>query len=104
MAAFPTTTSPCPPLEAKETKICRSPSEPDDEDESCWNNLENFRVKLISVIDPAKITPYLRQCRVISKDDEEQILNDPNLVIRKRKTGKQHSLDVLPGKNKAEGP
>lgn len=64
-------------------------SEPDDDDEeTCWNNLENFRVKLISVIDPSRITPYLRQCKVINHDDEEQILNDPSLVIRKRKAGR----------------
>ncbi|XP_075573102.1 caspase recruitment domain-containing protein 9 isoform X4 [Pelecanus crispus] len=57
----------------------------EDSDETCWNNLENFRVKLISVIDPSRITPYLRQCKVISHDDEEQVLNDPSLVMRKRK-------------------
>lgn len=59
----------------------------EDSDETCWNNLENFRVKLISVIDPSRITPYLRQCKVISHDDEEQVLNDPSLVMRKRKAG-----------------
>ncbi|XP_025918146.1 caspase recruitment domain-containing protein 9 isoform X6 [Apteryx rowi] len=65
----------------------------EDNDEICWNNLENFRVKLISVIDPSHITPYLRQCQVISHDDEEQILNDPSLVMRKRKAGVL--LDIL---------
>nr|XP_006120864.1 caspase recruitment domain-containing protein 9 [Pelodiscus sinensis]XP_014427860.1 caspase recruitment domain-containing protein 9 [Pelodiscus sinensis]XP_025039295.1 caspase recruitment domain-containing protein 9 [Pelodiscus sinensis] len=64
-----------------------------EEDEMCWNNLENFRVKLISVIDPSRITPYLRQCKVITHDDEEQVLNDPNLVLRKRKVGVL--LDIL---------
>lgn len=59
----------------------------EDNDETCWNNLENFRVKLISVIDPSRITPYLRQCKVINHDDEEQVLNDPSLVMRKRKAG-----------------
>ncbi|XP_065552072.1 caspase recruitment domain-containing protein 9 isoform X3 [Lathamus discolor] len=65
----------------------------EDKDETCWNNLENFRVKLISVIDPSRITPYLRQCKVISHDDEEQVLNDPSLVMRKRKAGVL--LDIL---------
>ncbi|XP_009976061.1 PREDICTED: caspase recruitment domain-containing protein 9 [Tauraco erythrolophus] len=65
----------------------------EDDDEACWNNLENFRVKLISVIDPSRITPYLRQCKVISHDDEEQVLNDPSLVMRKRKAGVL--LDIL---------
>ncbi|NXT62510.1 CARD9 protein, partial [Chaetops frenatus] len=65
----------------------------EDHDEMCWNNLENFRVKLISVIDPSRITPYLRQCKVLSPDDEEQVLNDPSLVMRKRKAGVL--LDIL---------
>ncbi|KAJ7308481.1 hypothetical protein JRQ81_009033 [Phrynocephalus forsythii] len=68
-------------------------SDPDDRDEVCWNGLESFRVKLISVIDPSRIIPYLRQCKVINHDEEEQILNDPSLVIRKRKTGVL--LDIL---------
>ncbi|XP_008940189.1 PREDICTED: caspase recruitment domain-containing protein 9 [Merops nubicus] len=65
----------------------------EDNDETCWNQLEDFRVKLISVIDPSRITPYLRQCKVITHDDEEQVLNDPSLVMRKRKAGVL--LDIL---------
>ncbi|XP_053775283.1 caspase recruitment domain-containing protein 9 [Desmodus rotundus] len=67
-------------------------SDYENEDE-CWSALEGFRVKLISVIDPARITPYLRQCKVLNPDDEEQVLSDPNLVIRKRKVGVL--LDIL---------
>nr|XP_033817734.1 caspase recruitment domain-containing protein 9 isoform X4 [Geotrypetes seraphini] len=59
----------------------------EEDDEECWNKLENYRVKLVSIIDPIRITPYLRQCRIINRDDEEQVFNDPNLVIRKRKVG-----------------
>ncbi|XP_049629612.1 caspase recruitment domain-containing protein 9 [Suncus etruscus] len=62
-------------------------------DDACWSILEGFRVKLISVIDPSRITPYLRQCKVLNPDDEEQVLSDPNLVIRKRKVGVL--LDIL---------
>ncbi|XP_077609110.1 caspase recruitment domain-containing protein 9 [Crocuta crocuta] len=67
-------------------------SDYENEDE-CWSVLESFRVKLISVIDPSRITPYLRQCKVLNPDDEEQVLSDPNLVIRKRKVGVL--LDIL---------
>ncbi|KAM5298566.1 caspase recruitment domain-containing protein 9 [Ctenodactylus gundi] len=59
----------------------------------CWSALESFRVKLTSVIDPSRITPYLRQCKVLNPDDEEQVLSDPSLVIRKRKVGVL--LDIL---------
>ncbi|KAM5261642.1 caspase recruitment domain-containing protein 9 isoform 1-T5 [Hipposideros larvatus] len=67
-------------------------SDYENEDE-CWSTLEGFRVKLISIIDPSRITPYLRQCKVLNPDDEEQVLSDPNLVIRKRKVGVL--LDIL---------
>uniref|UniRef100_A0A2R9BLE5 Caspase recruitment domain family member 9 n=1 Tax=Pan paniscus TaxID=9597 RepID=A0A2R9BLE5_PANPA len=62
-------------------------------DDECWSVLEGFRVTLTSVIDPSRITPYLRQCKVLNPDDEEQVLSDPNLVIRKRKVGVL--LDIL---------
>ncbi|XP_035118937.1 caspase recruitment domain-containing protein 9 isoform X4 [Callithrix jacchus] len=62
-------------------------------DDECWSALEGFRVTLTSVIDPSRITPYLRQCKVLNPDDEEQVLSDPNLVIRKRKVGVL--LDIL---------
>ncbi|XP_036383458.1 caspase recruitment domain-containing protein 9 [Megalops cyprinoides] len=65
----------------------------DMEDEECWVQLEDYRLLLIKTIEPSRITPYLRQCKVLSSDDEEQIFNDPNLVIRRRKVGVL--LDIL---------
>lgn len=65
---------------------CEAMSDYENDDE-CWSVLEGFRVMLTSVIDPSRITPYLRQCKVLNPDDEEQVLSDPNLVIRKRKVG-----------------
>ncbi|MBN3299812.1 CARD9 protein, partial [Amia calva] len=65
----------------------------DMEDDECWNTLENYRLLLIKTIEPSRITPYLRQCKVLSTEDEEQIFNDPNLVIRRRKVGVL--LDIL---------
>ena len=71
-------------------------SDYENEDE-CWSALEGFRVKLISIIDPARITPYLRQCKVLNPDDEEQVLSDPSLVIRKRKVGQCPCPTPSPG-------
>uniref|UniRef100_A0A3B5BBV7 Caspase recruitment domain family member 9 n=1 Tax=Stegastes partitus TaxID=144197 RepID=A0A3B5BBV7_9TELE len=47
------------------------------EDDLCWLQLDDFRMLLIKTIDPSRITPYLRQCQVISAEDEEQLFNDP---------------------------
>ncbi|XP_057214732.1 caspase recruitment domain-containing protein 9 isoform X3 [Triplophysa rosa] len=63
------------------------------EDDECWARLEDYRMLLIKSIEPSRITPYLRQCKVLSGEDEEQIYNDPSLVIRRRKVGVL--LDIL---------
>lgn len=63
------------------------------EDDLCWLQLDDFRMLLIKNVDPSRITPYLRQCQVISAEDEEQLFNDPTLVIRRRKVGAL--LDML---------
>ncbi|XP_010754839.2 caspase recruitment domain-containing protein 9 isoform X2 [Larimichthys crocea] len=63
------------------------------EDDLCWLQLDDFRMLLIKTIEPSRITPYLRQCQVISAEDEEQLFNDPALVIRRRKVGAL--LDIL---------
>ncbi|TRY95906.1 hypothetical protein DNTS_021426 [Danionella cerebrum] len=64
-----------------------------EEDDECWLRLEDYRMLLIKAIEPSRITPYLRQCKVLSSEDEEQIYNDPSLVIRRRKVGVL--LDIL---------
>ncbi|KAF7687321.1 caspase recruitment domain-containing protein 9 [Silurus meridionalis] len=64
-----------------------------EDDEECWMRLEDHRMLLIKTIEPSRIIPYLRQCRVINSEDEEQIYNDPSLVIRRRKVGVL--LDIL---------
>ncbi|XP_074527009.1 caspase recruitment domain-containing protein 9 [Halichoeres trimaculatus] len=63
------------------------------EDDLCWLKLDDFRMLLIKNVDPSRITPYLRQCQVISAEDEEQLFNDPTLVVRRRKVG--FLLDIL---------
>ncbi|XP_041755826.2 caspase recruitment domain-containing protein 9 isoform X2 [Coregonus clupeaformis] len=70
-----------------------SQSVSDMEDEQCWAQLEEYRLLLIKTIEPSQITPYLRQCKVLSSEDEEQIFNDSSLVIRRRKVGVL--LDIL---------
>ncbi|XP_072520815.1 caspase recruitment domain-containing protein 9 [Salminus brasiliensis] len=64
-----------------------------EEDEECWMRLEDHRMILIKTIEPSRIIPYLRQCKVLNSEDEEQIYNDPSLVVRRRKVGML--LDLL---------
>ncbi|XP_035385972.1 caspase recruitment domain-containing protein 9 isoform X2 [Electrophorus electricus] len=66
-----------------------------EEDEECWIRLEDHRMLLIRTIEPSRIIPYLRQCKVIDSEDEEQIYNDPSLVVRGRKVEMCFCLGVL---------
>lgn len=59
-----------------------------EDDEECWMQLDDFRMLLIKTIEPSRIIPYLRQCRVLNSEDEEQIYNDSSLVIRRQKVGR----------------
>lgn len=53
-----------------------------------WENIESNRHMLSRYINPAKLTPYLRQCKVIDEQDEEEVLNSLLLLSRTTRTGK----------------
>uniref|UniRef100_A0AAY4BQ85 CARD domain-containing protein n=1 Tax=Denticeps clupeoides TaxID=299321 RepID=A0AAY4BQ85_9TELE len=69
------------------------PEKKKSDDDECWAQLEDYRLLLIKNIEPSRITPYLRQCKVLNGEDEEQIFNDPNVFIRRQKVGVL--LDIL---------
>uniref|UniRef100_A0A8C4R7Q0 CARD domain-containing protein n=1 Tax=Eptatretus burgeri TaxID=7764 RepID=A0A8C4R7Q0_EPTBU len=65
----------------------------EDEAESHWEIVESHRFKLTTAVDPVKLTPYLRQCRVIDVQDEDEVLNSLILSTRSRRAGAL--LDIL---------
>lgn len=93
----------CPSQPLPQTPAAPAAMSDYENEDECWSTLEGFRVKLISVIDPSRITPYLRQCKVLNPDDEEQVLSDPSLVIRKRKVGQCARPPVLSAWGSAPG-
>lgn len=54
--------------------------------ESLWENVVCKRYELCRSISPAKLTPYLRQCKVMDEQDEDEILNSPVLVTKANRT------------------
>ncbi|XP_018422292.1 PREDICTED: caspase recruitment domain-containing protein 11 [Nanorana parkeri] len=58
-----------------------------------WENIESNRHMLSRYINPAKLTPYLRQCKVIDEQDEEEVLNSLLFLSRTTRTGRL--LDIL---------
>ncbi|XP_041073631.1 caspase recruitment domain-containing protein 11-like isoform X1 [Polyodon spathula] len=64
-----------------------------DDEESMWENVESKRHFLSRSISPNKLTPYLRQCKVIDEQDEDEVLNSHMLESKVSRTGRL--LDIL---------
>nr|XP_019962169.1 PREDICTED: caspase recruitment domain-containing protein 11 [Paralichthys olivaceus] len=64
-----------------------------DDVEELWETVESKRYELSCSISPAKLTPYLRQCKVLDEQDEDEILNSLLLVSKANRTSRL--LDIL---------
>ncbi|KAJ8332267.1 hypothetical protein SKAU_G00427500 [Synaphobranchus kaupii] len=65
-------------------------------DEELWDRVEGVRHKLTRILNPAKLTPYLRQCKVIDEQDEDEVLNSTQYPLRISKAGRL--IDILHGR------
>lgn len=54
--------------------------------DSLWEKVEGKRYDLCRSISPAKLTPYLRQCKVLDEQDEDEILNSMLLTSKANRT------------------
>ncbi|XP_065820936.1 caspase recruitment domain-containing protein 10 isoform X1 [Labrus bergylta] len=63
--------------------------------EELWERVEGVRHKLTRILHPAKLTPYLRQCKVMDEQDEDEVLNSTQYPLRISKAGRL--LDILRG-------
>uniref|UniRef100_A0A6I8N457 Caspase recruitment domain family member 10 n=1 Tax=Ornithorhynchus anatinus TaxID=9258 RepID=A0A6I8N457_ORNAN len=68
------------------------------EDEVLWEKIESVRHTLTRALNPAKLTPYLRQCRVIDEQDEEEVLCAYRFPCKINRTGRL--MDILRGRGK----
>ncbi|CAL9693660.1 unnamed protein product [Knipowitschia caucasica] len=73
----------------------RSASWTEERCEELWDRIEGVRHKLTRILHPAKLTPYLRQCKVIDEEDEDEVLNSTQYPLRISKAGRL--LDILRG-------
>ncbi|XP_055506983.1 caspase recruitment domain-containing protein 11 [Leucoraja erinacea] len=64
-----------------------------DDDEAVWDNVESNRHVLSRYINSAKLTPYLRQCKVIDEQDEDEVLHSPMLTSKINRSSRL--LDIL---------
>ncbi|NXD22609.1 CAR10 protein, partial [Spelaeornis formosus] len=65
----------------------------EEEDDTIWEKIESARHQLTRSLNPAKLTPYLRQCRVIDEQDEEEVLNSCRFPCKSNQTG--YLMDIL---------
>ncbi|XP_071402218.1 caspase recruitment domain-containing protein 11 isoform X1 [Centroberyx affinis] len=72
---------------------CGGTSGTSDDVEALWEKVECKRYELSRSISPAKLTPYLRQCKVLDEQDEDEILNSMLLVSKVNRTSRL--LDIL---------
>ncbi|KAM5288411.1 caspase recruitment domain-containing protein 10 [Ctenodactylus gundi] len=77
--------------EAEESAGAGSGSEA--EEDALWERIEGVRHRLTRALNPAKLTPYLRQCRVIDEQDEEEVLSTYRFPSRVNRTGRL--MDIL---------
>ncbi|MCJ8746439.1 hypothetical protein PDJAM_G00141820 [Pangasius djambal] len=64
-----------------------------DDEEALWENVEKNRYILCRYINPNKLTSYLRQCKVIDEQDEDEVLNSLLLQTKPNRAGRL--LDIL---------
>ncbi|XP_027897696.1 caspase recruitment domain-containing protein 11 isoform X1 [Xiphophorus couchianus] len=64
-----------------------------EDNDALWEKVECKRYQLCRNITPAKLTPYLRQCKVLDEQDEDEILNSPLLQTKANRTSRL--LDIL---------
>lgn len=57
--------------------------------EELWDRVEGVRHKLTRILNPAKLTPYLRQCKVMDAQDEDEVLNSTQFPLRISKAGER---------------
>uniref|UniRef100_A0A663MJ35 CARD domain-containing protein n=1 Tax=Athene cunicularia TaxID=194338 RepID=A0A663MJ35_ATHCN len=81
-----------PALENASLQAC-SLLEQEEEEDTIWEKIESARHQLTRSLNPAKLTPYLRQCRVIDEQDEEEVLNSCRFPCKSNQTG--YLMDIL---------
>ncbi|EDL34694.1 caspase recruitment domain-containing protein 14 [Mus musculus] len=68
------------------------------DEEMLWDMLESHRCRIVQSICPSRLTPYLRQAKVLGQLDEEEILHSSRFTNSAMRVG--HLLDLLKARGK----
>ncbi|KAM6164700.1 caspase recruitment domain-containing protein 14 [Rhynchocyon petersi] len=68
------------------------------DEEQLWEMLDSHRCRIVCSVCPSRLTPYLRQARVLGQLDEEEVQHSPRLTNTAMRAG--HLLDLLKARGK----
>ncbi|XP_028642555.1 caspase recruitment domain-containing protein 14 [Grammomys surdaster] len=68
------------------------------DEEMLWDMLESHRCRIVQSICPSRLTPYLRQAKVLGQLDEEEVLHSSRFTNSAMRVG--HLLDLLKARGK----
>ncbi|XP_043859244.1 caspase recruitment domain-containing protein 14 [Dromiciops gliroides] len=68
------------------------------DEENLWEIMENHRYRIVRNVCPSRLTPYLRQAKVLDQLDEEEVLHSPKFTNNAMRVG--YLLDVLKTRGK----
>ncbi|NXD16680.1 CAR14 protein, partial [Nothocercus nigrocapillus] len=77
---------------------CQAEELRDLDEQRLWELLEEHRYRIVRSTVPNRLTPYLRQAKVLDQLDEEEILHSPQFTNSAMRVG--HMLDLLKSRGK----
>lgn len=66
------------------------PEVTDLEEEELWEMIEKHRCKIVQKLSPERLTPYLRQTKVLDAMDEEEVLHCAKFSTRAMRLGESY--------------
>ncbi|XP_060109018.1 caspase recruitment domain-containing protein 14-like isoform X2 [Heteronotia binoei] len=75
-----------------DTELC------DMDEDHLWEMVEGHRYRIVRGICPSRLTPYLRQAKVLGQLDEEEVLHSPQFTNSAMRAG--HMMDLLKSRGK----
>ncbi|XP_061471780.1 caspase recruitment domain-containing protein 14 isoform X2 [Rhineura floridana] len=70
----------------------------DMDEDRLWEMVEGHRYRIVRGVCPSRLTPYLRQAKVLGQLDEEEVLHSPQFTNSAMRVG--HMLDLLKSRGK----
>ncbi|XP_062979265.1 caspase recruitment domain-containing protein 14 isoform X3 [Elgaria multicarinata webbii] len=70
----------------------------DMDEDRLWEMMDGHRYRIVRGVCPSRLTPYLRQAKVLGQLDEEEVLHGPQFTNSAMRVG--HMLDLLKSRGK----